>query len=459
MLINLYNQLLFMSFIAGGLYLILKLFSMVTQKYFTAAWHYYSYVLISTFFVIPYYALLLKLDLHFISKIDGMVPLSSTGFSLLRPSYPANTAIEKVAALPGENYIAYSYFELLPYILMVGTLMFITIIAVQNYKLNKQIFRVCRLTDDKKVLDILSKCKQEIGISKAIPVYISVYKSTPFLCGIFRPRLVLPDIEFHSDELYYVFLHELKHWKNHDVWLKTLMLFINAVHWFNPLTYLIRYDIDRFGEAFNDESVTHSMNKEERRKYCELILSILKQVTGCNARLSSAFSDKRNIERRIIMIMKNEGSKSKKWVRIFAVAMTFALALAGTVTAFAAGSSVVDKSSRVTVADSDIGPLALLYENEKVFGPDGHFVTTEFSTPSTNSNNINVCFHNKGTSSVTVTLEKKGLLGWSKVDSFTVKAGKNPYKEMDGASKTTYRIKIDTSTGADIEGHLRANQL
>lgn len=347
--------------------------------------------------------------------------------------------------------------------------MFITIIVVQNYKLNKQIFRVCRLTEDKKILDMLSKCKQEIGISKEIPVYISSYKSTPFLSGVFRPRIALPDIEFHSDELRCVFLHELTHWKNHDVWLKILMLFINAIHWFNPLAYILRYDIDRFCEAFNDESVTHSMNMEERRKYCELILSILKHVADHNARLSSAFSGKRNIKRRIIMIMQIEGSKSKKWVHVFAVAMTLTLALAGTVTVSACttdgsqnGINALNAKAG-TVVDAgtlDMGILALLYENTNVFGPDGNFVTTEFATPSTNSNNINVYFYNKGTSIVTVTLEKKGFFGgWSKVGSFTVAAGKELYKEMAGASGTTYRIKIDTSTGADIKGHLRARQL
>ena len=106
-----------------------------------------------------------------------------------------------------------------------------------------------------------------------------------------------------------------------------------------------------------------------------------------------------------------------------------------------------------------VGPQALLYENTTVGASDGHFVSSEFGTPSSNSNDINVYFDNKGTSSVTVTLEKKGLFGWSKVDSFNAAAGTNPFKRMTGASKTTYRIKVDSSTGAAIKGHLRANQL
>jgi len=42
MLINIYDQLFIMSVVAAGLYLILKLLSAVTLRYFTAAWHYYT---------------------------------------------------------------------------------------------------------------------------------------------------------------------------------------------------------------------------------------------------------------------------------------------------------------------------------------------------------------------------------------------------------------------------------
>ena len=64
--------------------------------------------------------------------------------------------------------------------------------------------------------------------------------------------------------------------------------------WFNPLAYIARYNIDRFCELSCGESVVTSMNNEERR---------------------------------MNMIMKTEGLKSKKWVRMFAVAMILALAL------------------------------------------------------------------------------------------------------------------------------------
>jgi hypothetical protein len=100
---------------------------------------------------------------------------------------------------------------------------------------------------------------------------------------------------------------------------------------------MARYDIDRFCESSCDESVVNLMDAKERRRYCELMLSVLWDVTGHHVKPFSAFSDKRKqLERRIDRIMKNEGSKSKKWISMFATAMTLALVLMGTVAAYAA---------------------------------------------------------------------------------------------------------------------------
>lgn len=386
MLLDFYNQLLIMSVVGGGLYLLLKLLSVVTLRHFTAAWHYFSYLFLSTFFLIPYYALLSRFDLHFIPQVDELVSLSQT---VLNPSSPINSATEKIPAIHGESYTAYFYLELLPYLLMAGTVIFTLIIIVQNYRLNQRIFRACRLADDKEILETFSRCKQELGIGKEIPVYISAYINTPFLSGIFSPRIVLPNIGFQVEELRHIFIHELTHWKNHDAWLKFLMLFINVVHWFNPLAYLARRDVDRFCEAFCDESVTRSMNQEERRRYCELILSVLWHVAERN-NICSAFSDKRNVERRISMIMKAE--KSKKWVRIFAVAMTLALAVTGIAMAYAAmagdAEGILDSSTPISANASSGANAGVLVAEADGLTPAQSEVLPESEVYSISNDNV-----------------------------------------------------------------------
>ncbi|KFD40486.1 hypothetical protein DK28_0204870, partial [Peptococcaceae bacterium SCADC1_2_3] len=348
-MINIYDQLFIMSVVAAGLYLILKLLSAVTLRYFTAAWHYYTNIAMYMFFLLPYYKLVSLFNLNFKQTTENVFGLTSTmGFNQL---VTVNPAANDIAVLHEEAYSAISlYFDLLPYIFMTGTLIFIAVILIQNYNLHRRIFRTCRPIADEQTLAMFFKCKQEMGITKEIPVYHSSCIITPFLYGIFNPRIVLPDIELTTEESQCVFLHELTHWKRHDAWLKFLMLFINAIHWFNPFAYMARRDIDRFCELSCDESVIKSMNNQERRRYCELILNVLWNVADHNAQLFSAFSDKRkHLERRVNMILKNEGSKRKKWVRMFAIVMTLAIALMGT---SAAAYVISEKLPRATVQKS-----------------------------------------------------------------------------------------------------------
>ncbi|WP_422446433.1 M56 family metallopeptidase [Thermoanaerobacterium sp. DL9XJH110] len=344
-MINIYIQIFIMSFVAGGIYLILKLLSAVTLKYFTAAWHYYTNIAVYMFFLLPYHRWMSWLDLSFIKMPDKGFQLPS--IAGLNPLTALNLAAGGIAIPRQKSYAGASvYPELLPYLLMAGTLIFMGAILVQNYNLNRRIFRMCRLTDDMQILEVLSRCRQQMGITKQIPVYISPCITTPFLYGIFKPRIVLPDIKLSADELQCVFLHELTHWKRRDALLKYLMLFINAIHWFNPIAYAARFDIDHFCELSCDESVVKSMSNRERRRYCELMLSMLWNVADQNARLFSAFSGRRKkLERRVDIILKDEGSKSKKWVRMVAIAMTLAIVSLGAISAGAMETSALESKS------------------------------------------------------------------------------------------------------------------
>ena len=331
MLMNIYNQLLIMSIVAGGLYLVLKLMSVLTLKYFTAMWHYYSNLVMYSFFLVPYY------------KIVSLFHLDLGRTSLLSQPAVIAPASNDIVSLQVKNYITV-FFNFVPYILIIGTLIFIAVILVQAYRLKHRIFEVCHLTSEEQTLEILFKCKKKIGIAKKIPVYITPYISTPFIYGSFKPHIVLPDIKFSSEELEYIFLHELTHWKRRDLWFKGLMVFINALHWFNPLAYLACHNIDRFCELSCDESVTKSMNLQEKKKYCKLILSVLWNAANQKNHVSFlyAFSKKRkHIQKRISLILEKKSFENKKSVFAAATILTLLVASVGSVAAYTASENPI----------------------------------------------------------------------------------------------------------------------
>lgn len=338
---DVYYHLFLMSVTAAALYLILRLLSKWTQKHFTATWHYYSHVLIYTFFIIPYFKLVSALNLMIPETVQNKLEIQS--FVVPIQNMIRESSIPVVIPDGGRlivtdqmsNEASHSVFNLLsiiPHVFVAGTIVFLAVTIVQNLKIHRRIFSFCEETDDPDILRELSASKRKLGLSIGIPVYLSPYFSSPFLYGIFKPRIVLPAaMEFTTEEYRQVFLHELTHYKRRDTWLKCLLIGINALHWFNPFAYMARRYIDRYCELSCDEQIVQTMNSTERRRYCELLLNVLWNAADQKVKLYSAFSDQRSyLERRINMILKNEGSKKKKSVRMLAIFLTVSLALVGT---------------------------------------------------------------------------------------------------------------------------------
>ena len=97
--------------------------------------------------------------------------------------------------------------------------------------------------------------------------------SSPMLAGLLRPVLLLPlEIE-SSRSVQWALRHELIHWKRHDLLWKALALAANALHWFNPLVWLLRQRLDRDLEQSCDEAVVQGAEESDRRSYGAVILS------------------------------------------------------------------------------------------------------------------------------------------------------------------------------------------
>ncbi|MDF2987974.1 MAG: peptidase BlaR1 [Eubacterium sp.] len=350
-LINLYNQLFVMSIVAIGLYLILKLFSTMTMRYFSSSWHYYTYIGIYIFLLLPYHKLLALFHFSINKKLENDLALPALPPITSLPLF-VDSGLVSVSDSP-ENVLMLNL-DFLPYFLMAGTLVFIAAIVIQNIRLHRLIFGICRLTNKTQLETTLARCKQELGLSSKVFVYVSPVASTPFLYGILKPCIILPDIEFTDEELQHIYFHELTHWKYHDPWLKILLLFINALHWFNPLAYIARRDINHLCELSCDEKVVKPMNNEERRRYCELLLNVLWNIKDHNTKLLSAFSDKRNVERRIDMILQNHNSTRMKLISVLAAVTALVIMSLGAVTAYAASNDIKTLTEEQIQTTSDI---------------------------------------------------------------------------------------------------------
>lgn len=172
------------------------------------------------------------------------------------------------------------------------------------------------------MLAVLYDCRRELRIKQQIPLYQNSLAPTPMLLGLLRPAIVLPDRTYREDELRYIFLHELTHYKRRDLWYKWLMQAAHCVHWFNPALLWVAKKLDRACELSCDEAVIRTMNAKEKQGYGNILIAMsasgaYKHTVGMKA----MGEEKRYLKERLTAIM-NSGKRKSKMVNIFSIALT-----------------------------------------------------------------------------------------------------------------------------------------
>ena len=83
---------------------------------------------------------------------------------------------------------------------------------------------------------------------------------SPFVVGIFSPKIFFPGINMDDDEREYVLNHEWTHIKNKDGLTKLLSYIVLCIHWFNPLVWLAFFMLCADIEMRVDEETPSNFN-------------------------------------------------------------------------------------------------------------------------------------------------------------------------------------------------------
>ena len=156
-------------------------------------------------------------------------------------------------------------------------------------------------------------------------LYFSDSARTPMMLGVIRPKIVLPYREYSEELLNNVLRHELTHYRRFDALYKWASVVILSVHWFNPVAWFIRRELNRACEMSCDEMLLRSMDKDEKQSYGDSLLIMAASYALPSAIVATSFAtEKRNLKERLVQIM----SYKKSGTRILAAALTVTL-LAG----------------------------------------------------------------------------------------------------------------------------------
>ncbi len=152
-------------------------------------------------------------------------------------------------------------------------------------------------------------------------IYQSEYVPTPFVLGIWKPRVYLP-YTMSQENILYVIAHEKAHIRRRDHWWKPLGFFLLTVHWFNPVMWLAYRVFCKDLELACDEAVIRNMNHQQRADYAGALLAC--SVRPSMAACPLAFGEV-GVKTRIKSVM--DYRKPALWIVLAAVLLCLAVAV------------------------------------------------------------------------------------------------------------------------------------
>lgn len=215
--------------------------------------------------------------------------------------------------------------------------------------------------------------KEALNVKSNVRLAYSSIIRSPVLVGLRKPTIYLP-IE-NTVNMDMVIRHELIHLKRKDLWVKAFTLLASALHWFNPLVYILRKEIHTWSELSCDEEVVKEMSYAERKRYGETILNVMAGSRNLPVQFCASLSgDGKQLKRRLMMMLNVK--KQKKKTLYLSITAVFLVAVIST-SAAAWASSNTPKVIGNEGSHSEAKPNEVANEAAPKAPPSNDVVETE----------------------------------------------------------------------------------
>ncbi|MGO8700110.1 MAG: M56 family metallopeptidase [Limisphaerales bacterium] len=112
------------------------------------------------------------------------------------------------------------------------------------FRLHRQLFRLRKETcqPSPNLHRLAKEIQARLGVRRGVQVQTSDAISSPFVCGLLKPAILLPRLlaeQLSSEEISALLSHELAHLRQHDLFWCLAWRWMKAVCWFHPLVWKI----------------------------------------------------------------------------------------------------------------------------------------------------------------------------------------------------------------------------
>lgn len=238
------------------------------------------------------------------------------------PAQVRDTIIQRPVTNPEQKTTRYiPVTTILFYGYLAGTAAFLLYQGVSYALFRRTVRRWKRDVSRADYAAMLSDTARDLGVS-APEMIVCEAISTPAVTGLLRPRLLLPHEHYDVQELRYILRHELCHLKRRDMLLKLVLLAANAMHWFNPVVYLMLRQADEDIELACDSSATDGLELPERAAYSRTLLAAVQSSVRALPATTCFGGTVERLKRRITNVL---GAQKKRGLGVVALvlALTF----------------------------------------------------------------------------------------------------------------------------------------
>lgn len=273
-MVELFKTVLMLSALGFGLTALLLCLKPITSKKFPAKWQYYVWIVVLFSMIIPTYKFIPTKEARKLPFVSQNEIVQKKTVQNLEET-PRTVIIDDTPNFYKEVNITPNFriklFDLFAYIWLVGVCIYLIIVISSyiGYIIRKR-KKAIRITENA----VLNEVKKELNIKRHIKIRMSMDFESPMLVGVLMPVIYIPYREIPIERMRMVFLHELTHYKRKDLLVKWLSLFVNAVHWFNPLAYLLCANVSEACEVSCDMAVTKNMSGLEQKIYMKTIIDL-----------------------------------------------------------------------------------------------------------------------------------------------------------------------------------------
>ncbi len=344
-----------LSLSASGTLLLLLILGLklVYQNKFSRRWQYYIWIIVVLRFLLPFTPDTTLVGSLF-EKFDTANITTSAEGNSESPASPAVTGTDKVSnqtPAPMRTHAiknistdtVHNSFNVSVYLFFLwavpALVLFVRKITVyQGYI--RYIKAYSTEVSDIKTLNLLSDCKEKLHIKTRVELHHNTLLTSPIMIGFFHPNIILPAGKLKNNELYYIFIHELLHYKQRDMFYKWLIQIAVCIHWFNPFVYFLEKEVNKACELSCDEAIISILDGNSKREYGDMLISFVKSNHSHKNSLASVTLTEgaEQLKERLgaIMNFKKKSKTIAMITTIFTIAVCFCFLAVG---AYAAPSS------------------------------------------------------------------------------------------------------------------------